>query len=222
MQGMLFYNQKIIMNKILLLIAVAVGVTFTASAQITKGSSYLGGGINYGSSKTKTDNVGSYEQTVLGVSPSIGFAYKENRVWGLGLNYNYYKLSGSNTKEHNYSAVVFLRQYKPLGKGFYVFAHEQLAGSYFKGQNINGNTSDYNGWGTTAGVSPGFAYDLSRKFQLELVLNNIAYASYNHRTETPVSGTAKSVSNAFEINTGLNQLGRVGNLTIGACYVFGR
>ncbi len=58
-----------------------------ASAQITKGSFLLGGGISFGEFKSESD-ANEYKYSSFGISPSLGFAIKDNQVMGLNLSYS--------------------------------------------------------------------------------------------------------------------------------------
>lgn len=211
------------MKKVLLLTAVAVGTAFSVSAQISKGSTYLGGTLSYSKTDSDIENL-NYGQTILSVNPAVSFAYKENRMWGLSLNYYYSKSKKSGNKLSTYGVGGFLRQYKPLGKGFYLFAQEALSGYYSRSEYYSATTPEIKGFGVSAGVSPGFAFDLSKRFQLELILNSLLYASYGYSSgdSYAASTPVKTSSSSFSVGTNLSQLSTIGNLGIGARYVFGR
>lgn len=216
------------MKKLLLLTVLSVSAAISASAQISKGSTFLGGNVGFNTNTTKPNTGAETKQTLLNLAPSVGFAYKENRVWGVMAAY-YYNKTKSNFNQDNqtYALGVFLRQYKPLGKGFYLFADETASGSYTKGKAEYPNPISSKGFNINLGVSPGFAYDVSKKFQLELMLNNLLYANYGHsKTENtyPVSPASTSVSknNNLTIGSNLSNLANVNYLTVGARFVFGR
>jgi hypothetical protein len=216
------------MKKLLLLTALSVGTAISASAQISKGATFLGGNVGFNTNTTKPNTGAETKQTSLSISPSVGFAYKENRVWGVMAAYYYNKTkSDFNQDNQTYALGVFLRQYKPLGKGFYLFAEEAASGSYTKGKTEYTNSIDSKGFNINLGISPGFAYDVSKKFQLELTLNNLLYASYGHskvENTYPASPANNSVtkSNNFTIGSNLSNLANVNYLTVGARFVFGR
>ena len=212
------------MKKYLLFTASIVLITLSASAQISKGSSYLGGSLGFSTAKRTVDSPGSSSEsnksTSVAVSPAIGFAYKENHVWGLYLSYGH-SSSGSGSKQDSYGLGGFLRQYKPLGKSFYLFAQESVLLGY--GKTNYDLAKMYSG---SLSFAPGFAYDVSKKFQLELSLNNLFYSNYNHtKTTRPAIGTTPeevTKQSDFNIGSSLSNLAEVGNITIGARFVFGR
>lgn len=216
------------MKKLLLLTALSVSAVISVSAQISKGSTYLGGNIGFNTNTTRPGTGTEIKQTSLSLSPSVGFAYKENRVWGLFAGY-YYGQTKTDNKQNNqtYALGAFLRQYKPLGKGFYLFAEEAASGSYLKGKTESTNSVSSKGFNVNLGISPGFAYDVSKKFQLELALSNLLYASYSHskvENTYPASPASNYItkSNNFTIGSNLSNLANVNYLTIGARFVFGR
>src|SRR5690348_10084827 len=121
------------MKKIFIL---AVSVLFfhaaSINAQITKGSVFLGGNFSGGSQKIKNTNSGAtnYSNSSFTITPVFGKVIRENLVLGADAGYSFYKNEMYNAasiqKQHGYSAGIFLRQYRPLGKGFYIFLQERL------------------------------------------------------------------------------------------------
>src|SRR6476469_1944242 len=100
--------------------------TLHSSAQITKGSVLLGGGIS--GSHNKSDNsplVTNYSS--FSFSPAVGLAIKENTVVGIRLSFYHSKSeqkggSYNNLQEQNgNSEGLFYRRYLSLGKKFYLF-----------------------------------------------------------------------------------------------------
>jgi hypothetical protein len=158
----------------------------------------------------------------------VGFAYKENRVWGIFGGFSKSKSpNGSVESSETYGGGAFLRQYKPLGKEFYFFA-EETASFWFSKQ--RGSISapyyiSYDMYNTGVGVNPGLAYGVSRKFQLELSLNNLVAINYSSRKgKTEYQGTTvpETKETSFGIQSGLSGLGQLGYLNIGAKFIIGK
>lgn len=214
------------MKKILLLSAIAACTAISVSAQISKGSAYVGGLININNTSNQYDTDPKVKQNSFLISPSIGFAYAENSMWGINLNYGHSKTenTGLNYDLNTYGLGVYLRQYKPMGKGFYFFAQEALNGNYTKGTRELTNLYDVKELDITLGISPGFAYDVSKKFQLEILLNNLFFADYSQsRTKTQSTATPiVTKTNEFGIGSNLSSIAQVGSVSIGARFVFGR
>ena len=77
------------MKKFLLLFFSISLCTLFASAQITKGSVLLGGGLSFGTNKSEPPNGAETKQTNYGIGLSAGVAVKENTIVGGSLNYTY-------------------------------------------------------------------------------------------------------------------------------------
>ena len=219
------------MKKVLFFIVAIILLSLSASAQINKGSSYLG--ADFGLRHSKSESTQSEyvpKSTDITVSSSIGFAYKENRMWGLALGYSYSESENAAqyNKYNTYSVGGFLRQYKPMGKGFYLFAHEALDLNYVVSDSYYANTPGRfkpETYSVSVSLSPGIAYDVSSRFQLELRLNNLVSVNYSHE-KAPDPGTGypqgKSTRNSFTVGSDLNHLAELGSVRIGARLVFGR
>lgn len=192
---------------------------FTAAsfAQISKGTTFIGGnaGLNVGTYKS-----GAFKDTYTSFSvfPSFGFTYKENRVAGFLLNYQHNNNGNQLPPSNIYGAGVFLRQYKPLGKGFYVFAQEALNFNYTK---LKGDSVAYNytkALNIFANVNPGLAYDLTKRMQVELLFNDLITVGYNHYDYLIPSNYKQS---NFYINSSFN-LSQLSSVNLGIRFLLGR
>lgn len=153
-------------------------------AQIKKGSILLGGGISY--SSTTMDNSTNPKINNTIVIFSAGKAISVNSVLGINLSYNHsltsniYDSSSNRTKGNTYTAGIFYRKYKTLGKKFYLFGQVATNFSYTK---YSYNFPTYTGnpaeiYGADLSLTPGLAYQLLSKFQLEVTLPSLAGFSY--------------------------------------------
>jgi hypothetical protein len=200
----------------------ALTIAVVSNAQINKGSIALGGNINFNSERSKYDN--GFKETTISflISPSLMISYNNNKAMGFSLTYNHARYSVLDQKSNTYGAGVFLRQYKPLGKGFYIFAQEALNFMYSKSNSLNDTVLVEN---KTSSVmltaNPGLAYDLSKKVQLELLLfNNFLSAGYSHHT---LKGTNLSTIKSDDFSIGANlDASQLTSLNIGAKIFFGR
>lgn len=161
-------------------------VLFTSSflhAQIEKGRVQIGGSISASQQQyDATDFNPELKSTYLSFSPSIGHFYKTNRLAGLFLDFSYAK--NTNTSfyiSRNYGGGVYFRQYKPVINKLSIFLDERGGYNYF---NNDGNTYSSYGYSINASLQMGMAYDIAKKMQLELSLNNLIYASYNNANNT--------------------------------------
>jgi hypothetical protein len=184
---------------------------FISHAQIAKGTILLGGNLEYNESSASSNTASgtsSNKATGLGLSPSFGKAIKDNLVLGFDVTYTHNTNSegpGYSDKADGFGAGVFLRKYKPLGNGFYLFGQSRLGGNYSHGSATAPNTTNEpvsditNGFGFSLQFYPGIAYAINRRWQLEIALPNFFELNYNNSKET-VTYTGQST----EINKGNN------------------
>lgn len=203
------------MSKRILLALVVCSVVTSVSAQIKKGAILLGGDLGFSLQNSKISingNAGNNNNdTYINVSPVFGRAIKENLVAGFDLTYSYNKAETAYPvqKTHAYGVGVFLRKYKELGKGFYLFGQSRIGGTYNNVDNVYDQSqpvTEYKSKGYSAAINiyPGVCYSLNRKWQLETGFNNIANLSFNH-LQTDNSG-ATTVSNSFGLSSSLSTL----------------
>lgn len=218
-------------QKFTLIAALFACISLTSQAQIEKGNVLIGGNLAFNS--TTRDPVGVFNPTSgLSLSPSVAWAYKNNRLAGVSLTYRHTGNENKDLNTNSYGAGVFLRQYKPLGKsGFYVFAQESL--------NYNNNEyrqfmSGYSGSyilksktnNISTGINPGFAFDLTRKVQLELLLNNLVSLGYSQTKNSSIFNTTGGPSfiskeHSFYLNSDFN-LDQLSNINVGVKFILGK
>ncbi len=203
------------MQKIVLFFLLVLTGSLAASAQITKGSILLGGGVSFGNNKSEAENNYEAKQTGYYVGLSAGIAIKENTVVGGSISYgqtNQKRKTGGNTftpyENTTYGAGVFLRKYLPLGKNFYLFGQGGLNYNHNNQFQLSNNTEqriETNGWNVGLSVAPGLSYALTKKFHLELGFNELAGISYGRSktNNTFLGGTSTSHNSAFGFTTSL-------------------
>jgi hypothetical protein len=191
---------------------------FYGHAQISKGSIFLGGQINFNSQVTTYAAPGANNSNInsFNFSPAIGKAIKDNTVVGVDLNYVHtgYKqdISSYDQTSNMYGAGVFMRHYVLLGKGFYVFGQGRFGASYNTGKAtqpaLNGPSDDMKGFSLNFGFYPGISYQVSKKLQLETGFNNLAFVNFQHSkdTQTGTGASPEFTTNNFSIGTSLNNL----------------
>jgi len=193
-------------------------ISFSLQAQTEKGSVYLGGSINFSSvaEDPLPNSFPQYTQVQFTVSPSVAWAYKTNRFFGFSLSWSGNKSTDTlnNFSTNSFEGSVFLRQYKPLGKGFYLFAQESLGAGF-----TNGNVYSYNlnSFQSSVAISPGLAYNVSKHLQLELNMNDIIGADYNYSKYSGDASVAGRNSNNFSFSSSL-QGSYFNSMTFGVRY----
>lgn len=164
---------------------------FSANSQISKGTVLLGGNIGYNQSNY-TDAPTEYKNHGYYISPSIGFVVKDNRVFGFSISYSHsinQTTADSKSFSNNYGAGVFHRRYLPLGKNFYLFGQGHLYADFGK-QEYQSSTTNSKKTITTvgAGLFPGVAYAINKRFHLELSMNNLISLGYSSIKDHNSSG----------------------------------
>ena len=201
------------MRKIILAIFTVSMFVCSANAQIKKGSIFLGGDISGSTQKTKSNDVTTYKQNGINISPVFGKAIKENLVLGVNAGFGIYKNeypAGGNTnfKTSSYNAGAFLRKYKNIGtSGFYLFVQGGLGGSYMTQKQEGPFTPVFDELKRiSVGINayPGLSYAVSRKLHLETGFNNLLSLYYFHdKRETGNPGSI-SKTNGFSVASSLN------------------
>ena len=214
------------MKKFLLLFCSISLCTFFASAQITKGSVLLGGGLSFNQTKYESGGMNEFKATGFSISPNIGFAVKDNQVFGIFLSYGHSKnrtLQASNYDSDMYGGGLFVRRYLSLSKNFYLFG-EANAGynrntiftQYFDHKETQKHTN------IGVGLYPGITYAVNKKFHLEAGMNSLISLGFsgNKIIKTFDSGIeAKTESSGFGFSSNLSTSAP---LTIGFRIVLGK
>lgn len=174
-------------------------------AQIKKGATLLGGQLGFSSTTIDYPSTPgpSTKNSSFSVSPAFGKAVQENLVIGADVNFEYVKFDNQNIDVHKttvYGLGVFIRQYKELGKGFYLFGQARIGGNYMRFDQSAPQipSTVQKSYNVQLSFYPGIAYSATRKLQLEAGLNNMVAIQYNH------SSNLTTKSNAFSLNTSLN------------------
>ena len=204
------------MNKVFLLATIITILNLTVSAQIKKGSILLGGQIGFNDSKVDYNNAQPDQKNKNSLfNISVGTAIRENKVLGASITYgqsdfdqNYNSNAFVNSRGNQYGIDIFYRQYKKLAKDFYFFG--ELGAGYFGSDqtdtDLPGNyITKYTSSGGRVYLTPGVAYRIYKKLQVELLVPGIAGASYTVDKKTVAANNAlNSTQNRFGFNTSLN------------------
>jgi hypothetical protein len=208
------------MKKILFTGTLITAVIFS-NAQVDKGDILLGGNITGQFNKTEEGtNIAKTKEWV--VNPSIGIAYKNNRVVGASIGYGRGEMrqeSGTSVSIDRYNfylAGVYVRRYFPVSKNFAVFGQGDLRYQYLK-RNVTYPSPFNSGFiekQNAVGVylTPGISYRIANRLMLETSFNNLIGIQFQNRnrkhTGTSPQPDQKSSSFAFNANafpsSGLN------------------
>ena len=201
-------------------ISILSGILFfftVANGQINKGAILIGGQLSSSDVKTNSNSSMSSSSTTS-ISVSLGKSFTENSLCGITLGYSPTSNSGngnnngiSTEKSKDYSASVFYRKYKKLLTGLYLFNE---VGARFDYWRLNYSSTDttykissvYNNYNGSLYYTPGLAYRVCKKIDLELLLPSLVSLSYSTgKTNGNELGAANIVkNNSFAFNTSLS------------------
>ncbi len=213
-------------QRFLLALVFVCAFMVNSQAQISKGTVWVGGSIGYNQNKVDyKDTARNAKTSSLRVSPSIGIAVKDNLIIGIRLSYGHdksknYSYDGEG-KTNSYGGGIFVRQYIPVISRLYLFGEASVAYTSLKAESTSklydgyGNYIKENiiakSWGTDLNVTPGLAFAITKKFQIETSLNSLFNAGYS---KTKNSTDRPNPSNNFnqtidQFNAGIFTDGKV-------------
>jgi opacity protein-like surface antigen len=207
------------MKKIVYLI-----ILFLATAVVANGQLFVGGsiGFNTASGSTEIGGVTSDNPTTLSMNfnPKIGFILSDNFWAGINLSLGLTHSNSNGDPEvigstTSIGVQPFVRYYAYRVKKFSIFGQAQAGVSFGSSKNKVGDVTNDGPKTTTIGVSitPGMAFDLSSRVQLEASLN-FFNLGVNHTISKDGDDTDKSTTAGLGIN--LNNIETSGSITIGA------
>lgn len=207
-----FFKTKIsAMKKVLPLIFIAFAFAGAASAQITKGSIFLGGDVSGATQKTKSENETISKQSGINISPVFGKAIRNNLVLGVNVGFNILNNdvppSNGEYESKGYNAGLFLRKYKNVGTGgFYIFIQGGLGVNYYHEKRENYYAIFDTFKRTTVGLNayPGISYAISKKLHLESGFNNLLRLDYMHEKGERGNPLAAYRTNGLSLTSSLN------------------
>lgn len=220
------------MTRILLILAVLFSFSISTSAQFNKNDILLGGQLSYNHNSSyysytnAIPQTSDYKSSSGTITISAGKAINENTMFGLNLSYspytssNYPSLNGDiilKYRNDGYSAGVFYRKYKGLGKEFFLFGEASAIYGWSNTSGKDSNGKEYiSGSSSTilASLYPGIAYRVSKHFFLELSIPNLISIGYTKSNMSNQEGNLSQLNknDQFNVNTSLssNSLGSLG------------
>ena len=205
------------MKQTLFLFAITTCFNFIGSAQIKKGAILFGGQISYSDNNSKYPTTQANQKNQSAVfNITAGTAVSENKVFGIAATYSHFNNDDfnngvlyDNVKVSGYHIDIFYRLYKKLAKDFYLFG--EVGTGYFTNNQTqtnlpnNSSVTEYKTSGAELYITPGIAYRIYKKLQVELVTLRIGEAIYGvqKRKSQPVNADDYK-ENAFGFNTSFN------------------
>lgn len=213
--------------KTTLLLLFSFVVISTCSAQITQGTTFVGGSGSYskGASKYNQGQDYTFESTgsSLNFNPKVGYFIADNMAVGLGINYYRNRSKSENNldnesyvnKQHSFGINPFGRYYKMLGERAGFFG--QLTVSYTKGQSKSNDFIQQKYSSVGAGIAPGFVFFATPKIGIETTIGNLGfYHSDNKNFSQDPNNSNENTSNQFVANI------EASNIFLGINFYLGR
>jgi hypothetical protein len=200
---------KPLMRKFYSLTIAMVCLSVVSNAQISKGSTFLGGSVSFNKGEYESENSNMYKSESSGftIRPQFGKAISTNKILGLFVNYgstNFEQLSGnvaSEEKNKTYGGGIFLRQYYPVSSRFYLFGESSLGVDVTNRERRTNelltNEEDITRIGLA--ITPGISFAAGKKLHLEASLNNLFSIEYTS-TETKFYDNAGRVTSSNKGN----------------------
>lgn len=200
-------NQLQMKRTILLMIAF---ITLTvAQAQISKGSTFLGGSINFSNSnRNNTGTAGTLSS--INIAPAIGKAINTNLIAGIKLNYSHSKAKDYDGyapfSSDSYGGGFFIRKYIPIINRVYLFGDASINGYSFKSNGDVQSPYPYEskGWSVNLTLEPGISLAVTKSFYIDLSINNLVFVGYQHVEEKNYTyANSDRKTNSFSFTTNL-------------------
>ncbi len=198
---------------------------------IPKGNWMMGGAISYFDLNQENLNFLVLKDVTgkgytFGVSPCVGYFFRNNMAVGIRYDYNRTFLDLGNLDlnlgedfninlkdlywlEHKHEAAAFLRTYMPIGRSkiFGFFNEVRLIYAFSQGKNSTGSGTEYDGTYETAhhvqiGCAPGLAAFITDFAAVEVSVGMMGYGvKWSEQITNQVEyGKKTSVSGNFKIN----------------------
>lgn len=189
-----------------------------ARAQINKGAVLLGGNLSFHKNKYKYPSSTSSEPSILNLNPSAGFVVRDNKVIGVNLTYGH-----SRNRYDRYGAGVYYRSYHTLAKNFYLFGQVNAGYNHFKQESSTGFDTKEVSRTNSIGVDifPGIAFAASKRFHLEVSMNNLVGMDFYQTVRETTSPTGKSEYKTKGLDFGAN-INPESNFRLGFRFVLGK
>ena len=149
------------------------------------------------------------------ITPSFGYAFKDNISLGVGLQYRNYTSEGtvsdditsnsSKSTQHGLGIAPYVRGYKGIGKQLSLYLQGEI--NYFKYWNSNklNNQNEQNDHKINTvfiGIRPGITYFLNKKLAMEVTYGFLGYSF----SEIKYDAGNYSKNNSFNLNLNTSDL----------------
>ncbi|MDN4164070.1 outer membrane beta-barrel protein [Cytophagales bacterium LB-30] len=213
------------MKKVILGIALAMGVSLSTFAQIGAGKMFAGGGLGISTSSDKNITDGTTTEGPknfdLAINPSFGYFVSDNLAIGLGISFtsssSKFDAGAGEIKNSNnlFGLRPMVRYYKGFSETFFAYVEGSVGFSTGKGKTTGGGTTTENSNISNFGinVAPGFAFFPTEKYAFELQFNLLGFNRFVDKDPTDTAN--RDIDSGF--NVGFNSFAPV---SLGFNYFF--
>jgi opacity protein-like surface antigen len=200
----------------LLLVTLISNNATAQKVQVEKGKFIAG--LNFSANNAnRISNYGTFYrgQMKINYSPFVSYALAKNFTVGAYLGFNRIDDNPISFSKynHNFSAAIFARKYIPISNKFYSFVQGDLR---YTTQGLANGSYTINHKITGLNLSGGLGYNISKRFTVEVGLNNIAGLELKRSRFTTNFETEKYSYTRFNGGRFLD----AGGLSIGVTYRF--
>ena len=194
--------------KIFTLVALFTFCAILTNAQITKGSTMVGGSVSGSSTEQDDDQNSEIRGSQWFFGMKLGRFIANNKAVGLYADY-YISLSKNNYtgpfpyssryENNGFGAGLFYRQYFPLSTKWFLFGEASMGYTKNVSENeMNGKlTSKTKGWSTGAFITPGVSFAAGRRLLIESSFSNLFGLVYN-KSESEEFSLTGAVTNTMK------------------------
>lgn len=208
------------MKKAIILVLMSCG-SAAVFAQIKSGATLLGGNLSMNTSKTSNNSQSESKGHSFYVQVSAGYAFKANTVAGLIVGLIDAKSEATNSEtitNKGFTGGLFYRAYRPISNKWYWFLQGNALYSNNKNTTddlgtINDRTVKSNA--VSLGVTPGISYQLTKRLQAELAINDLANLQFQQSKTLDAGNNELSKLNTVGFGTGFTSNGILGNISLG-------
>jgi long-subunit fatty acid transport protein len=203
--------------------ALFVFIAMSLNAQV-----FLGGGLGFNTAGGSVDDGSSTTDKPstfnFNISPMVGKFASEKLAYGLALNFVTGRTESAGTPvtintSNTYGFTPFLRYYAVKMNKFSVFGQANAGISFSNSKSKTGGVT-IDGPKTSMlylNIYPALSYEISERLSLEAGINILNFG-LNYTTVKTGNTTDKTTN--FGFGAGLNNIVKLGDITIGAIYKF--
>jgi len=201
-----------------------------SNAQISKNAVLVGGQLSSNLIFAKDDSSNAFKNRGIGFILSLGKALRQNTLFGINLGYHYsrsvseYPADQARSTAHGYAIGPYYRKYKTLDKKISLFGEAEFLFEISNERTDNRMANDDRDHHRTGGkfsLTPGAAYQLFKKLQIEFSIPSILSLSYTRiKSEYENPAFNDTIQEYFFLGTRFNSYAVFNSIAFGFRFYF--